>query len=197
VYQLPGGNSVLAKGWSLGGIFIGQEGTPFTVYTTQDVNGDGNKDGNNDLPNIAFQPGSGIHYGKFSNGQYKAGIFNACGGSTGALYSIASGSTTTLCPFQQVTTPNPKTLEGNEPYNAFRNPGYWDMDLNLQKKIELPWIGDQKSHLNLRFEAMNAFNHANLNGFGGSLVIGSSANFGAVTSAANPRIMQIGARFEF
>ncbi|MGA2349535.1 MAG: TonB-dependent receptor [Terracidiphilus sp.] len=199
-YQFSGGNSALAKGWSLGAIFIAQEGTPFTVYSNQDVNGDANKDGENDLPNIVFQPGGNIHYGRYSNAQYKAGIFNECGGGTssgvteGNLYSATAYP---LCPFQQVTTPNSNTLEGNEPYNAFRNPGYWDVDLNLQKKIELPWIGDQKSHLNLRFEALNAFNHANLNGFGGSQVIASSSTFGAIASAANPRIMQIGARFEF
>ncbi len=201
-YQLPGGNSVVNKGWSLGAIFIGQEGTPFTVYSSQDVNGDGNKDGNNDLPDYVPQPGSGIHYGKYSNAEYKAGIFNSCvlssnpanNSSSGALYDSANFP---QCPFKTVTTPNPNTLEGNEPYNAFRNPGYWDVDLNLQKKIEMPWFGDQKSHLNLRIEAMNAFNHANLNGFGGSLTIGSSSNFGAIQSAANPRILQIGGRFEF
>ena len=192
VYQFAG-NSQLTKGWSLGGVFIGQEGTPFTVYTSQPVNGDGVHDGQNDLPDIVFQPGSGEHYGRYSHAQYKAGIFS-CGGGTGSLYNSA---TNPLCPFQTVTTPNAKTLEGDEPYNAFRNPGYWDVDLNLQKKFELPWFGDQKSHLNLRFEAMNAFNHANLNGFGGSIIVGTTTNFGAITSAANPRIMQIGGRFEF
>jgi hypothetical protein len=89
-------------------------------------------------------------------------------------------------------------LEGNERFNAFNNPGYWDVDLNLQKKIELPWFGDRKSHLNLRFEALNAFNHANLNGFG-SFQIGSAPNgtMGQAYQAENPRIMQIGGRFEF
>jgi hypothetical protein len=193
VYEFSGGNSPLTKGWSLGGIFIGQEGTPFTVYSSQDVNGDGNHDGSNDLPNIALS-GTGAHYGRYSNSQFKAGIFS-CGGGAGSLDGAK-------CPFKTVPTTgslvaNAKTDEGNEPYNAFRNPGYWDVDLNLQKKFEVPWFGEQKAHLNLRLEAMNAFNHANLNGFGSSIVIGTTSNFGAATSAENPRILQIGGRFEF
>jgi len=212
-YQLPGGGSILSKGWALGGIVIVQTGTPFTVFTSQNVNEGGTQDNNpggtggTNLPNVVFQPGSGLHYGKYSNGQFKqpGGIFNgACSvdaitgkvtAGGGALYDPVHYPN---CPFQTVTTPNSTTLEGNEAFNAFRNPGYWDVDFNLQKKFELPWVGDQKSHLNLRFEALNAFNHANLNGFG-SFEIGSAPNstIGQTYQAENPRIMQVGARFEF
>jgi hypothetical protein len=199
-YQLSAGTSALSKGWSLGGIVIGQDGTPFTVYSSQDVNNDGNKDANNDLPNVVFQPGSGLHYGKYSNAQWKTGVFGACGGgvnlnsASGALYDAVANP---LCPFQTVTSPNAKTLQGNEQYNAFRNPGYWDVDLSLQKKIVTPWFGDQKSHFTIRMEATNAFNHANLNGVGTSIAIGQTTNFGEATSAANPRILQFGGRLEF
>jgi len=207
-YQLTNGESFISKGWSLGGIVIAQDGIPFTVYTSQDVNEGGTQDGQLNLPNVVFQPGSRLHYGRYSNSQFKsaAGIFNgACGVSTtgvatsGNLYNPNGGAVAyPLCPFQWVTTPNPKTLEGNERFNAFNSPGYWDVDLNLQKKIELPWIGDHKSHLNLRFEALNAFNHANLNGFG-SFPIGSAPNstMGQAYQAENPRILQFGGRFEF
>lgn len=209
-FQLPSSETFLGKGWTLGGIFIGQDGTPFTVFTSQNVNEGGTNDHNatgsgaTNLPDVVFQPGSGLHYGRYSNSQFKSltGIFNnACGvntttggASAGSLYS----ATLPNCPFRTVTTPNPQTLEGNESFNAFNNPGYWDVDLNLQKKIELPWIGDQKSHLNLRFEALNAFNHANLNGFG-SFQIGSAPNstMGQAYQAENPRILQFGGRFEF
>jgi hypothetical protein len=202
-YEVPGakGGALRAAthGWTLGAIFVAQEGTPFTVFTSQDVNNDGNKDGNNDLPDVVFQPGSRIHYGGFTHAEYTqaAGIFySACGaaGSSGNLYDPKNYPN---CPFQTVTTPNSTTLEGNEPFNAFRNPGYQDVDLNLQKKTELPWFGDQKCNLILRAEGLNAFNRANLNGFGSSITIGSTSNFGQVQGAENPRIIQIGARFEF
>lgn len=202
-YEVPGASSGFLRpvthGWTLGSVLIAQEGTPFTVYSSQDVNNDGNKDGNNDLPNVVFQPGSRLHYGGFTHAEYMQpnGIFyGACGaaGSSGNLYDPTNYP---KCPFQTVTNPNPTTLEGNEPYDAFRNPGYFDLDLNFQKKTELPWFGDQKSDVVLRVEGLNALNHANLNGFGSSIVIGSTANFGQVQSAENPRIIQIGARFEF
>jgi hypothetical protein len=115
-------------------------------------------------------------------------------GSSGNLYSATSYPN---CPFQTVTTPNAKTLEGNEAINAFRNPGYQDVDLNLQKKTELPWFSDQKSNLILRVEGLNALNRANLAGLGSSVIIGSATDFGQVQGAQNPRIIQIGARFEF
>jgi Carboxypeptidase regulatory-like domain len=196
-YRIPAGNSALSNGWSLGGIVIAQDGVPFTVYSSQDVNNDGNKDGSNDLPNVVFEGGSGLHYGKYSNSQFKAGIFNSCGGGPAGSGNLYGASSYPNCPFQTVTVPNPTTLEGNEKYNAFRNPGYWDVDLNLQKRIELPRLGDRKSYLILRLEGLNAFNHANLNGFGGSIMVGSTGQFGQVMSAENPRILQIGGRFEF
>jgi hypothetical protein len=49
----------------------------------------------------------------------------------------------------------------------------------------------------LRAEGLNAFNRANLQGFGSSITIGSTSNFGQVQGANNPRIIQIGGRFEF
>jgi Carboxypeptidase regulatory-like domain len=202
-YEVPGFKvgalRAATHGWTLGAIAIAQAGTPFTVYSSQDVNNDGNKDANNDLPNVVFQPGSGLHYGGFTHSQYirLSGIFNgACGaaGSSGNLYDPVSYP---LCPFQTVTNPNPGTLEGNEPYNAFTNPGYFDIDLNFQKKTELPWFSGEKSNLILRVEALNALNRANLNGFGSSIVIGSTSNFGQIQNAENPRIIQIGLRFAF
>jgi hypothetical protein len=201
-YEVPGASQgalrAVTHGWALGSIIIAQEGTPFTVLTSQDVNNDGNHDGN-DLPNVVFQTGSRMHYGSFTHAEYTqpTGIFYGnCGaaGSSGSLYDPTNFPN---CPFQTVTTPNSSTLEGNEPLNAFRNPGYFDVDLNLQKKTELPWFGDQKCNLILRAEGLNSFNRANLNGFGSSIIIGSTSNFGQVQGAENPRIIQIGARFEF
>jgi hypothetical protein len=200
-YEVPGAKRGVLRpfthGWTLGTVFIAQQGTPFTVFSSQDVNNDGQKDGNNDLPNVVFQPGSRMHYGGFTHDEFirPSGIFNAaCGaaGGSGALYDPTANPN---CPFQ--TVPAGTAVEGNEPFNAFRNPGYQDVDLNLQKKTELPWFGEQKSNLILRAEGLNAFNRANLNGFGGSITIGGTTDFGQATGAENPRIIQIGARFEF
>ena len=42
--------------------------------------------------------------------------------------------------------------------NAFRGPGYWNMDAGLYKRIRF----SEKYSLQLRLEAFNVFNHANL-----------------------------------
>jgi len=203
-YEVPGAKSgalrAVTHGWTLGTVFIAQEGTPFTVFTTQNVLGDGLKDGNISLPNVVFQSAGHVGYGGFSRAAFKqpTGIFaGACGGagSSGNFYDPVNYPN---CPFQQVpASASGISGEGNEAFNAFRNPGYQDLDLNLQKKTELPWFADQKSNLILRVEGLNAFNRANLNGFGSSIVISSTGNFGQSQGAENPRIIQIGARFEF
>ena len=42
--------------------------------------------------------------------------------------------------------------------NAFRGPGYWNMDAGLYKRVRF----NEKYSLQLRFEAFNVFNHSNL-----------------------------------
>ncbi len=42
--------------------------------------------------------------------------------------------------------------------NAFRGPGYWNMDAGLYKRIKF----NEKYSMQLRFEAFNIFNHSNL-----------------------------------
>lgn len=56
--------------------------------------------------------------------------------------------------------------------------------------------GDLQAQLR-GFWRLNALNRANLNGFGSSIVIGSTSNFGQIQSAENLRIIQIGLRFAF
>jgi len=48
--------------------------------------------------------------------------------------------------------------------------------------------------LELRFEAFNVFNHAQFTNPGGSI---DSVDFGQITGARDPRIMQVAAKFRF
>jgi hypothetical protein len=54
-------------------------------------------------------------------------------------------------------------------------------------------ITESKS-IEVRFEAFNLFNHAQFTNPSGEI---NSSEFGMVTSARDPRIMQIGAKFLF
>src|SRR4028119_278534 len=42
--------------------------------------------------------------------------------------------------------------------NAFRGPGFWNMDMGLYKRIRV----NEKYSVQLRLEAFNVFNHSNL-----------------------------------
>lgn len=74
--------------------------------------------------------------------------------------------------------------------NSLRGPGYQNTDVTVQKLFR---VGGTKA-LELRFEVFNLFNQPNF--FNPNNQFGSSA-FGLLTSARDPRIMQVGARFQF
>jgi hypothetical protein len=50
---------------------------------------------------------------------------------------------------------------GNAGRNAFRSPGFWNVDFSLSRSIKLPRLGDSAT-LVLRADVFNLLNHANL-----------------------------------
>jgi hypothetical protein len=90
-------------------------------------------------------------------------------------------------------SPNALGTPGNAERRLFYGPGFDNFDISLRKITKF----SESRALELRFEAFNAFNHAQF--FGGSAVDGNinSPTFGYVTHAASPRISQIAAKFTF
>jgi len=91
---------------------------------------------------------------------------------------------------------------GNSRRSFFHGPGLNNFDTALLKTTKFT----ETKELQLRFEAFNVFNHAQFNGPNGlinagfPMVVGgvnSGGTFGMVTSARDPRILQIGAKFLF
>jgi hypothetical protein len=87
---------------------------------------------------------------------------------------------------------------GNTPTTFARGPGINNTDLTLFKNFRL------REKVNLRFqvEAYNVFNHTQFSGVGTSAQWDQSgaqvtSNFGKVTSALDPRIMQLALRLSF
>jgi hypothetical protein len=79
---------------------------------------------------------------------------------------------------------------GNSPRAVVRGPGVNVTDLGVFKNFRVSRdIGVQ-----FRLEMFNAFNHPNLSGVG--TVLGAST-FGTVTTAAEPRIIQLGIKIRF
>jgi hypothetical protein len=87
-------------------------------------------------------------------------------------------------------TEEPMGAFGNSPRRFFHGPGLnnWDMALLKDTKIT------ESRSLQLRFEAFNAWNHTQ---FGSPNGLWNSGQFGLITGANNPRILQVGAKFLF
>ncbi|HKI00261.1 MAG TPA: TonB-dependent receptor [Candidatus Sulfotelmatobacter sp.] len=92
---------------------------------------------------------------------------------------------------------------GNSRRRFFHGPGLNNFDMTLLKTTQIT----ESTELQLRFEAFNLFNHAQFNN-PNSLInadafnpdgtpMSGSGTFGVVTSARDPRIMQIGAKILF
>ena len=79
---------------------------------------------------------------------------------------------------------------GNGGRNQLRDPGRWNIDYSLFKSFPLA----ESVSLQFRAEAFNVLNHANL---GPANVTVNSPNFGRISSASSPRILQFALRLAF
>jgi Carboxypeptidase regulatory-like domain/TonB dependent receptor len=78
----------------------------------------------------------------------------------------------------------------------FHGPGLNNFDMALSKSTKIT----ESKELDLRFEAFNVFNHAQFSNPNSEINDGlpsQGGTFGLVTSARDPRIMQVGAKFLF
>ena len=83
--------------------------------------------------------------------------------------------------------PNPLNTFGNLGRNTLEGPGYATVDLGLGKRFKIA----ERLDATLRFQAFNAFNRVNLNLPAASL---TSGNYMKITSAYDPRILQLAMR---
>jgi len=79
---------------------------------------------------------------------------------------------------------------GNAPNGLLLGPGLVDFDMTLHKAFHIY----ESSVIEFRAEAFNVFNHPNFNNPNGQ--VGSSA-FGTISSARDPRILELALRFGF
>ncbi|HZQ24460.1 MAG TPA: carboxypeptidase regulatory-like domain-containing protein [Terriglobales bacterium] len=79
---------------------------------------------------------------------------------------------------------------GNSRRRFFHGPGINNFDIALLKSTKLT----ESKELQVRFEAFNAFNHAQFQNPTGEI---NSSQFGVVTSALDPRIMQVAMKLIF
>jgi len=85
---------------------------------------------------------------------------------------------------------------------TIRGPGRWNVDTSLFKDFSgIKWWNPEGATLEIRFETFNTLNHTEWNGLSTTASFNSagqiSNNFGAITSAFDPRVIQLGAKFLF
>jgi hypothetical protein len=166
-------NNRWTQGWSVSGITRFATGMPVTLFNNTDsslLGGMPNGINNNGVDTPYYLPGSLEVNHNPRNGRP---AFN-----------------TSLFPSD--VTPYLGQL-GNARRRFFYGPGLNNFDTSLQKELA---VSEGKA-LQFRVEAFNVFNHAQF--FGPASVNGniSSANFGQVVNATDPRLVQLAAKFIF
>jgi hypothetical protein len=79
---------------------------------------------------------------------------------------------------------------GSARRNQLRGPGGWNTDYSLFKNVPF----SERARLQIRGEFFNLFNHTRLNNPNGTV---TNNNFGRITSAAEPRIVQLALKIIF
>ena len=161
-------------GWQYSGVGTFQSGQPFSV--TFDYSGStayGNQRANR-VPGVALYPKHKTVSQWFNTAAFQA-----------PAYTVDStNSAIKHYPY------------GNSSYNMLRGPGWWNMDMNLQKNIK--W--GSRYNVLLRADSFNVFNHANF-GVPTSDISSSSAGVVSTNSTSTPvyqqRSVELGAKFTF
>ncbi|HEX3987028.1 MAG TPA: TonB-dependent receptor [Acidobacteriaceae bacterium] len=167
--------NLILGGWSLSGILTRYTGSPIGLVDTSSKN-DPNKDGRFvDRPMLA----TGYTYGKAKPGVHKT---NA-GGAETITYLNPAAFTAVNCG---------AALWCNSPMkrNQFFGPASIDTDIGILKAFNVT------ENTRFRYEAnfFNLFNHPNLNNPAANV---NSGTFGQITTASDPRIIQMALRYEF
>ncbi|HEY3837500.1 MAG TPA: TonB-dependent receptor, partial [Bryobacteraceae bacterium] len=87
-------------------------------------------------------------------------------------------------------TPNALGTFGTAPRNFLRGPGLANLDFGLMKSFPIK----EKFTTQFRAEFFNVFNHPN---FGNPVTTLNASNFGAITTAGSPRIIQFALKLSF
>ena len=153
---------VLLGGWELGGITRAQTGQPLTISAANQLVGTLTYTRRADsVPGVQLYSGY------------------ACPSATKCWFNPGAFTTTT-----SVNRP------GDAPSGNIIGPGYYDWDLSMRKKFNLP-----RESMNLVFQVdmFNAFNRANW----GNPGTNAAGGLGIITTANPPRQMQFALKFNF
>lgn len=208
-YDIPGlthrGGFVnrLTSGFNLASTMILQSGTPFYVTSGNslsliDTTGvtvtSDNYASELAAGNIAYAGNSGNYSADGDNGSDVPDVTSYHQKHDRKSYQFTGVVDSGIITHAQFAVPafSANGAQGNEKMNAFRNPGYADVDLTARKSTAI----NERFHLEFRVDLFNLFNRVNLNGVDANYN-DTSAGFGTVGSSLPPRYEQLGAKFTF
>ena len=181
IYNLPflahsqGLAHSLLGGWQLAGTVIDEAGIPGNGnlnYTGPGLNYNvdtiGLGGGYTNRPNVS----SKVHYLKHRNQWFDQSIFSA-------PIPVWQGG--------------PNQGFGNAHRDAIVGPGRVNFSTSLYKSFAMT----ERAHFELRAESFNTFNHFEGNALGTSFNPTANSNFGVITSAYDPRVLELGGKFVF
>jgi hypothetical protein len=163
------------NGWSISPVVTLYSGLPVNIVTGVNENADSYGNNRPDLV-AGVSPKLDPHRCRLCAGGTAAAWFN-----TAAFVKNGAGVTGGI---------GPGGADGNTPRLYLRGPGYRDVDLAILRDIHL----NRGFVFQIRGEAINAFNLVSLSAPTANM---NSATNGAITTAATPRVMQVGARLTF
>lgn len=141
---------------------------------------------------------SGRPFGVLATGDTLAGIggnYANVSGSGSLLPDTGRGKAASVREYfdiSRLSNPNPGTL-GTLGRNTIQGPGLANVDASLAKTLKLPFLGEGGS-IEMRLEAFNALNRTKFNNPVTSL---SNPAFGQLTTAGDPRILQLAVKILF
>ena len=180
IYDLPisktlgidnGAAKRVLDGWSFGGIYTYESGTPFSVTNAFDELGTSGLISFADL---------GAPFTQLNPQTNDRRAFNA-----DAFKNFLDPST----PGYNLATQFRRGTSGRNQFRSGNTINNWDLILSKKTKL---W--SESTGLELRFEAFNALNHTQFTTLNTSI---TSATFGRYTAARESRVIQIGGRFSF
>jgi Carboxypeptidase regulatory-like domain len=160
----------LANGWTISSIATLYSGAPVNIVTGSNKNFDS---ANNNRPNLVVGQNAFLNPHRNRTAAAAEWFNIAAFAANGPGLGIG-----------------PYGADGNAPRDYLRAPGYRDVDLGIFRNIKF----GERFTFQLRGEATNAFNLVSLNAPTANL---ASPLNGKVTSAASPRLIQVGARLTF
>jgi hypothetical protein len=185
----------IAGGWQLSGIYVINSGLPLTA--TMNAGG-----------TVSYGPPGSVLTSTY-NGQTNGGVATDAAGLGILGPSLAQlRPSVVLNPnagyagtqlrtrahwFNQtafLAPPQASFQVGNERPGMMNGPGFNKLDMALFRTFNLPY----RTSFTLRGEGYNVFNHTNWATIG---TVATSSQFGTATSARDPRIVQIAAKFNF